>query len=104
MRELTKKQALELFKQAVPPTYDFYDCDHEVTRTPDGWTLTVRQMYTYVPFDAEQLFKVCELFDTMNVNDSRYHTSGCETCDYGSSYELTLYVKDGKPFPATHPV
>ena len=73
---------------------DLYDHSIDVNRLGNEYHIKVRQMYNYVPLDFARLLELSQFFDTKNINDSRYHTNGCETCDYGSSYEITLYVKE----------
>lgn len=69
--------------------------DGEVGATPydGGWRISVKQMYNYVNVDFAFLLKLSEFFDTKEINDERYSSSGCESCDYGSSYEVVLTVK-----------
>lgn len=52
----------------------------------------ISKMYDYVPLTFEILSKVSTFFDTMNINESRYHEDGCDTCNYGSNYEITLII------------
>jgi hypothetical protein len=66
----------------------------EVESDGDGWRLTLTKMYGYVPVNFAFLFKLSEFFGgTKNVNDNRYASAGCDSCDYGSSYTVTLTVK-----------
>ena len=94
MKNKTVNEVLEFVCELFPDS----ECSAEKS-TQGVWTIEAKRMYEYPEFGAELLFKLCEFFDTMNINDSRYAMGGCETCDYGSSYELTLYVADGKPYP-----
>ena|SRR3990172_7627530 len=66
----------------------------EVAVNFDGtkYTIKVSQMYEYVPLNFALLSKLSEFFDTKNINDSRYHTDSCDTCDYESNYEITVIV------------
>lgn len=56
----------------------------------------ISKMYDYVPLSFAILSQVSAFFDTMEINEDRYQESGCETCDYGSSYELTLIITPSK--------
>lgn len=55
--------------------------------------VSIEQMYEYVSINLSHLIKVANFFDTMKINDSRYAAGGCETCDYGSSYKITLTIE-----------
>jgi hypothetical protein len=57
-------------------------------------SLKVSQMYEYVPFEFETMVKFSELFKTKKINVGQEQSSGCETCDYGSSYEVTFSILD----------
>jgi hypothetical protein len=93
MRYRTEKEVEEFFKDLYA---DEYDSDREITVNSQGdrHVISIKQMYNYVPLNFARLLKVSEFFDTKNINDSRYHRGGCETCDYGSSYEITLTVEE----------
>ncbi len=64
----------------------------DVRRDGEGYTIEIEKMYSYVSLKLSQLLELANFFDTLNINDTRYHTNGCETCDYGSSYKITLTV------------
>lgn len=69
------------------------DFSLKVTYDGEGFTIEVAQMYCYVPLNLARLLRLSEFFGTTNINDSRYSSDGCESCDYGSSYEVTLHVQ-----------
>jgi hypothetical protein len=51
-------------------------------------------MYGAPSPNLQVLQKLAEYFGTMNVNDDdAFSNSGCETCDYGSSYGYTLTIR-----------
>lgn len=57
------------------------------------WVITLSQMYRYVDVEFEHLLKLSELFNTKKINiGDKWHTEGCETCDYGSKYSLSIYI------------
>lgn len=50
-------------------------------------------MYEYVRVDFEDLERLSEIFDTRKINlRERSFEAGCETCDYGSSYEVHFTI------------
>ena len=61
----------------------------------DGYYITIEQMYEYVSFKEGVSFLkgMQEITKILGVEDgdeeSRYHSNGCETCDYGSCYTLS---------------
>jgi hypothetical protein len=59
----------------------------------DEVVIVIKRMYEYVTMNLSHLTKVAKLFGTENINDDRYAYGGCETCDYGSSYEIRLHIK-----------
>lgn len=70
------------------------DCLPPKEGTKD-YAITITQMYEYVEFGFDELAKLSELFQTRNINiGNRYSSPGCETCDYGSRYVITVWVKD----------
>lgn len=59
--------------------------------------ITISQMYDYVDVTFEHLEEITKLCGSKRLNiGEREHNGGCETCDYGSSYKLPLYVMDPK--------
>ena len=59
--------------------------------------ITVSRMYDYVPLNFEIMKLVSDILGTSNIDEgSRHSYPGCDTCDYGSSYEWTLVCKDCK--------
>lgn len=61
-----------------------------VERTTRGFQ--VKQMYEYVEVNFAVLSALAELLKTKNIDTNLYHIDGCETCDYGSSYEVEFIV------------
>lgn len=72
--------------------YDGDEVEIDVRRVGDEYVIEVTRMYNYVSLKLSHLLSLANFFGTLNVNDERYHTNGCETCDYGSSYKVTLTV------------
>jgi len=59
--------------------------------------IKITRMYSYVVIQFKTLDALAKLFktDQINLSDGD-HSSGCETCDYGSSYEVNITIK-GSP-------
>lgn len=58
-------------------------------------SVVISKMYDFVEFDFEFLEMLSKVFETKKINvGDRDSYSGCETCDYGSSYSLTFHAKD----------
>ena len=89
----TLNEVEALVRSAFEGDYDGDDFDIEVRRDGDGYVIEMTKMYSYVRLNLSSLLTLANFFGTMNVNDSRYHSNGCETCDYGSSYKVTLTVQ-----------
>jgi len=63
--------------------------------SPGHFALTITQEYEYVDVQFDDLLKLSELFSTKKINiGDKYGTQGCETCNYGSRYELTIHMLD----------
>jgi hypothetical protein len=53
------------------------------------------RMYEYVEISFDHLVQFSELFGTRKINiGDRESWGGCETCDYGSSYEVTVHMNE----------
>jgi len=66
-----------------------------VRRNGLAYVIKVDRMYDFVPVRLASLLSLAKFFDTLNVNDSRFSQGGCESCDYGSSYEVIITVAEG---------
>ena len=63
--------------------------------TASGYYIEVKQSYEYVGFKSgsvlQNYMKIAELLNVKDGDEvSRVGYAGCETCDWGSSYELEL--------------
>lgn len=90
MRQPSEEEIQQIFK---PGKWDHFEA--ELIRNKDSWTLNVSQMYEYVKCGVDQILGLCKIFETEDISvGSQYHYSGCDTCDYGSSYVIAFTVKD----------
>ena len=74
-------------------------CDRNIEVKAEGADvfITVSQMYEYVDCSFQTLKRLSDFFETENIGDAdRWHSHGCETCDYGSKYTLKLRVSPDK--------
>jgi hypothetical protein len=67
-----------------------------LTNANDLVSVEVEQMYSYVSFNLKMLLEIAEFFGTQNINDNKWSSGGCETCDYGSSYRVEFYNRPEK--------
>lgn len=73
------------------------DLDIDVEVSTDCIKVTAGQMYECPPINFSFLMTLAEFFGTKNINDDeRFAWSGCETCDYRSSYGYTLTIRPEK--------
>lgn len=72
-------------------SYDYLNVE---VRKVDENTVTVKaeRMYEYLPLEYKHLSRMADLFGTTRINEDRYDSSGCETCDYGSQYTLNFTI------------
>lgn len=68
----------------------------EIRRNGNYIDIVMEKMYSAPILTFSKLHKMALYFDTMNVEtESEFNHSGCDTCDYGSSYGFTLRISDG---------
>jgi len=91
----TEEEIETFFKELYKNNDEYVDVnDVEVDFTsPAKLEVCVASMYEYVPVDFKYLLKVGEFFKTDKINLHKESYSGCETCDYGSSYQVTYYIE-----------
>jgi hypothetical protein len=103
MKNRTKKEIEDKVKEIWKDAF-FYDDDfqHAKCNEPE---ITVRvakdlveirlsAMYEAPGLSLKKLMALAEFFDTQNISDpDTFANSGCETCDYGSSYGFSLEIK-----------
>lgn len=72
----------------------YADFEMKLSETSTGYSLVIKQMYDYIEFEND-IFIICglaaiaEVLGCLEADEvDRYHSSGCETCDYGSNYEV----------------
>jgi hypothetical protein len=63
-----------------------------VTAEDDTVTIVVSRMYEYVECGYAELSKLAALFGTDKIDLGRDSWSGCDTCDWGSKYEITITI------------
>lgn len=65
-----------------------------VENDPNRIQIKIECMYGAPTFNLPLLMELAEFFGTKNINDDdSFALSGCETCDYGSSYGFTLTIR-----------
>lgn len=94
MNKYTDDEIIEKFNKIFEPRFGRYrdGCIEVRTNKPNLVEVTISQMYEYVEVDFSDLLAISQFFGTQQIGDTRYHSDGCETCDYGSSYEITLRI------------
>lgn len=58
--------------------------------------IKLSKSYNYPEINFKFLKQLSEIVGSDEINDERFSMSCCETCDFGSSYEVTLTIKDHK--------
>lgn len=88
----TNKEIETFFKELYHDAYK--DKGVKIKKLEDKIEVKITQMYQYVPVDFKILCKIGEFFGTDKVNGSKgEYYDGCETCDYGSSYEVDFVIE-----------
>ncbi len=75
------------------PDKKYCDTKREAKKVPEGWNITASDMYEAPSLSLKQLLSLAEFFGTKSIEDERFSSGGCETCDYGSCYGFTLEVR-----------
>ena len=57
-------------------------------------TVEIGQMYEFFPVNFESMDLMANLFGSKKIDTDEYSHSGCETCDYGSSYVKKFIIKE----------
>ncbi len=95
-----EKMAFKQFNAKIMDILKGEGIDPQVNTTiqNDGTLeIVISQMYEYIDVTFEHLKAITELCGSKKLNiGQRTCSSGCETCDYGSSYRLPLYVMEPK--------
>jgi hypothetical protein len=75
------------------PSIDF-------VKLEDGYDIHIDKMYEAVQLNWETMNLVARSFETNHIDlDSYCLRGGCDSCDYGSSYRVTLNVRNHKRVP-----
>jgi hypothetical protein len=94
IKSLEVKSFMDILNKGLPYETASYE---RIEPRWDGKTLTieVKRMYEYVTITTMMLMEMVQWFGTMGIDVvDKYSYPGCETCDYGSSYTVTLIVQN----------
>lgn len=69
------------------------DMSVDVKKVNKDIFIKIRRMYEYVPFSFKILKEISYLTECEDIDVDQYQQDGCETCDYGSVYEVTFILK-----------
>lgn len=64
------------------------------TRGSAGLSVQISKMYEFVNLNFATLKKISERYGTDKIDVDDYAQSGCDSCDYGSSYTHTISIED----------
>jgi hypothetical protein len=98
MKESKYKPITKEQKDAIKALFDnssWETVEYEFETRDNGYYITASKMYEYVGFkDVSTLqgyLKLAEILGCENGDEvDRHFYSGCETCDFGSSYTIKL--------------
>jgi hypothetical protein len=94
---MNKKDLEEAITKIVEPNFEYNECTVRCTKHDKDLTILISQMYEFVDVTFDNLSKISELLQTRDINfGDKDCWPGCETCDYGSSYIITLTAKNVK--------
>jgi hypothetical protein len=78
-------------EESIRDVSESFSVDVDVCE-PQKVVVRVHRMYEYVPVNASHLFSLANIFGTQNIEMDQYSSPGCDTCDWGSSFEVTFRV------------
>lgn len=73
---------------------DVYELEMRVEQEGTTVKICAQDMYGFVPLTYEMMRAASEALGTAAISEERYVEGGCDTCDYGSTYEWTLICKE----------
>lgn len=95
--EEIKAKLIELWGEADVAWSSPYKRDVD-TNKPNLVRVSVSNMYEAPGLSFKILMDLAEFFGTKNIVDvDKFHSGGCETCDYGSESGFTLEIKPEVP-------
>ena len=69
----------------------------------DSLNVEVKQMYEYVDCSFGKLKQLSEFFGTDHIDMDNWASKGCDTCDFGSSYTVSISIKEIKSWGGPTP-
>jgi hypothetical protein len=88
----TSSQALEQDISLCHLSIDIRKIPATDLKRGEGFEICVKKMYEFVPMNFKVLKGLGELFGTDQIDVDNWSRSGCQTCDYGSSYEVKFQI------------
>lgn len=70
------------------------DCNITLTKRGNQVRVCFERMYEYVEMNFKGLTWLSEYFGSVQIDVENDCSSGCDTCDWGSSYELTVVITE----------
>ncbi len=67
-----------------------------VSKIYDGYEISYGAMYEAPPLNFNTLKELSDLFGTTHIDVNDYANSGCESCDWGSSYGHEIQIREIK--------
>lgn len=93
-KKLTKKEIQSIFEEIFMEEFTAPNSWDELTvniREINNKTyVSISKMYEYIEVSFSKLKLISEKMGCKEVDLERYSEPGCETCDYGSRYEVTF--------------
>jgi hypothetical protein len=89
-----KEVILDRFKLIYPPeSHKDKDLDIKVDDISEKQIVVkISRMYNYVDTSFKKLKEISEAFGTDEIDLNQWSMKGCDTCDFGSSYEVTFTI------------
>ena len=93
MKSRTKEEIEQKIKEIWNDVYEKPD-SIEIDEVDGGFDIKLEAMYERPILNLTFVMQLADFFETKNINDDDdFGWSGCETCDYGSSYGFTLKIR-----------
>lgn len=87
----------DIFEEEEKPDKEFsslHEINVSIYKYSQGLEIRVYRMYDWypIPFNYNVSEKISKLLGTRNFEVDKFSRTGCETCDYGSSYGHEFFV------------
>ena len=86
----TRKEIIDFVKNIWP------NAEIDITISKGEYVINISKENASPEMSLITLLRLGQFFNTTNIDESTFKYEGCDTCDYGGTYELELSIKPEK--------